>query len=64
MIDILRLRQICASPAINIAGLAKQAGITRRYLIAVIEGDRTLTDKMKSRISPSITEIHSLTDLK
>ena len=62
--SIEQLKMILASPVINIAGLAKESGISRRFLIAIRDGERNLTQKMSERISTAVKEIHELTSLK
>ena len=61
MINIASLRSILASPAINIAGLASKVGISRRFMIAIRDGERNLTPKMAKRISIAVKEVHELT---
>lgn len=61
MINIASLRSILASPAINIAGLASRVGISRRFMIAIRDGERNLTPKMAKRISIAVKEVHELT---
>jgi hypothetical protein len=59
--NINKLQSILASPAINIAGLASKVGISRRFMIAIRDGERNLTPKMAERISAEVKNIHDLT---
>jgi plasmid maintenance system antidote protein VapI len=61
---LTQLQSILASPVINIAGLASKIGTSRRFMIAIRDGERNLTPKMAERISIAIKEIHELTALK
>ena len=54
---IAQLRAILASPAINMAGLAKQIGISRRFLIAIRDGERNLTPRMAERIDVAVKQL-------
>jgi plasmid maintenance system antidote protein VapI len=58
---LTKLQSILASPAINIAGLASRVGISRRFMIAIRDGERNLTPKMAKRISIAVKEVHELT---
>lgn len=57
---IAHLRTILASPAINIAGLAKEVGISRRFMLAIRDGERNLTPRMAERIDVSVKQLIEL----
>ena len=58
---ITQLRTILASPAINIAGLAKESGISRRFMLAIRDGERNLTPRMAERIGVVVKQLHDIT---
>jgi plasmid maintenance system antidote protein VapI len=57
---IIHLRTILASPAINIAGLAKEVGISRRFMLAIRDGERNLTPRMAERIDVAVKQLIEL----
>ena len=60
---ILQLQAILASPAINIAGLAKESGISRRFMLAIRDGERNLTPRMAERIGAAVKQLHDITTI-
>lgn len=58
---ITQLRNILASPAINIAGLAKESGISRRFMLAIRDGERNLTPRMAEQIGVAVKQLHDIT---
>lgn len=51
------LRAILANPAINMAGFAGSIGISRRFLLAIRDGERNLTPRMADRIEVAVNEL-------
>ena len=58
---ITQLRIILSNPAINIAGLAKESGISRRFMLAIRDGERNLTPRMAERIGAAVKQINHIT---
>ena len=54
---ITQLQSILASPAINIAGFAKEVGISRRFMLAIRDGERNLTPRMAERIDIAVKQL-------
>ena len=54
---ITHLRAILANPAINIAGLAKEVGISRRFMLAIRDSERSLTPRMAERIDVAVKQL-------
>lgn len=54
---ITHLRTILANPAINMAGFAASIGISRRFLLAIRDGERNLTPRMAARMDVAVNQL-------